>query len=131
MSDPVADMLTRIRNGQNARLYSIESPNSLERQGVLSVLKGEGYIKDYKVLDKGNNKSALQIELKYDASGSPVIKELNKISKPGRRVYSGISDLKKFYNGLGVIIVSTSQGIMSDHDARDKNIGGEILCAVF
>ncbi len=135
MTDPIADMLTRIRNGQHARLYSVDSPCSKERQGVLEVLKEEGYILDYEVVDaKKEGKGvfpSLKISLKYFNNGKPVISELHKISKPGRRVYSGIDDLPKYYNGLGIVVVSTPKGIMSDHKAREERVGGEVLCKVF
>ncbi len=130
MTDPIADMLTRIRNGQHARLYNIEMPSSKVREGILTVLKDEGYIKDFRKNEDGQF-PVLSVDLKYDFGGKPVISEIKRVSKPGRRVYSGIEKMKKFYNGLGVIILSTSKGIMSDHDARRANIGGEVLCAVF
>ncbi len=129
MTDTLADMLTRIRNGQSARLYSIEFPHSKLRESVLAVLKREGYIKEYKKLE--GDKPNLVVELKYDSSGEPVITQIDRVSKPGRRVYSAIEDLKKFYNGLGIVIISTPQGVMSDHEARKANVGGEVLCVVF
>lgn len=131
MTDSVADMITRIRNGQHARLYTVELPNSKERQGVLAVLKNEGYIRNYEVVNIRENITGLKVELKYDVNGKPVITEIKRVSKPGRRVYSKIADLKKHYNGLGLVIVSTPSGIMSDHDARVANVGGEVLCVVF
>ena len=130
MTDPLADMITRIRNGQQEKLYSIKSPFSGVRQSVLEVLKREGYIRDFAKLDGENNKAELNIELKY-IDGEPVIKEIRKISKPGRRVYSKISDLKKVFNGLGISIVSTPKGVVSDHEARQQNVGGEVLVEVF
>lgn len=130
MTDPLADMLTRIRNGQQAGLYTINSPFSKLREGVLAVLKAEGYITDYERVDTDPVKPELKIVLRYE-NGRPVIKELNRISKPGRRVYYAISKLKKFYNGLGVIILSTSKGVISDYEARKHNVGGEVLCSVF
>lgn len=130
MTDPLADMLTRIRNGQQAKLYSVNSPFSSFRASVLEVLQREGYIRGFEKLDLGNNKAELKIELKY-IDGEPVIKLLNKASKPGRRVYSKISDLKKVFNGLGVAILSTPKGVLSDYEARQENVGGEILCYVF
>ena len=129
--DPIADMLTRIRNGQSARLYSIESPFSTMREGVLNVLKEEGYIAGYRRIESQGKPTLLQIDLKYDTNGRAVISELKIISKPGRRVYSGIRKLQKFYNGLGIIILSTPKGIMSDFAARRENVAGEVLCAVF
>lgn len=132
MTDPLADMLTRIRNGQRASLYSITSPYSKLRESVLEVLKREGYIRDFaKIEDKANPANTeLKIELKY-LDGEAVIKTIDRASKPGRRLYSKIGDLKKFYNGLGISILSTSQGVLSDHEARQKNVGGEVLCYVF
>jgi len=130
MTDPLADMLTRIRNGQRAKLYTISSPYSNLRSSVLDVLKREGYIRDYKKNDGENNKAELVIELKY-LDGEPVIEVINKVSKPGRRVYSAIEDLKKVFNGLGISILSTSKGVLSDHEARQQNVGGEVLCEVF
>jgi small subunit ribosomal protein S8 len=130
MTDPLADMITRIRNGQQARLYSVTSPFSNVRQSVLDVLKREGYIKGYNKVELENNKAELKIELKY-LDGEPVIKEIKRVSKPGRRVYSKISDLKKVFNGLGISILSTPQGVVSDHEARQQNVGGEVLVEVF
>lgn len=131
MTDPLADMLTRLRNGQHARLYSVEFAFSRIRAGVLEVLKKEGYIRDYTKGTSEEGHPILKVELKYDNNGQAVISEINRLSKPGRRLYSKIQDLKKFYNGLGLVIISTSQGVMSDHEARKQNIGGELLCAVF
>jgi small subunit ribosomal protein S8 len=122
-------MLTRIRNGQHARKAVVKSPASKLRSNVLEVLKREGYIRDYSA--EGVAATAeLQIELKYH-EGEPVIKEIDRVSKPGRRVYSKVSDLPRVYNGLGISILSTPQGIMSDNEARAANVGGEILCRVF
>ncbi len=129
LSDPLGDMLTRIRNGQHARKAVVKSPASKLRSNVLEVLKREGYIRDYSA--EGVAATAeLQIELKYH-EGEPVIKEIDRVSKPGRRVYSKVSDLPRVYNGLGISILSTPQGIMSDNEARAANVGGEILCRVF
>ncbi len=130
MTDPISDMLARIRNGQQAKLYTVSSPASKLRKGVLEVLKGEGYINSYTEAEDENGKPCLHIELRY-VDGSPVIREMKKISKPGRRVYSGIDNLKKFYNGLGIAILSTSRGVLSDYDARKQGVGGEVLCCVF
>ena len=131
MTDTLGDMLTRIRNGQMARLVTVTSPSSKLRVGVLEVLKREGYIENYKEeLEESSSHKKLSIELKY-VDGQSVIREIKKISKPGRRVYSSIEDLKKYYNGLGIAILSTSKGIMSDYEARLQNVGGEILCSVF
>jgi small subunit ribosomal protein S8 len=130
MTDTLADMLTRIRNGQSANLYTVTSPYSKLRENVLDVLKREGYIRDYQKISAENNKSDLKIELKY-VDGIAVIKEINKISKSGRRQYSKIANLPKFYNGLGIYILSTPNGVMSDHEAHQHNVGGEVLCSVF
>lgn len=130
MSDPLGDMLTRIRNGQQAVKPTINCPWSNLREAVCAVLQDEGFIRGFKVADMGDNKQDLVIELKYD-EGQPVIRELKRISKPGRRVYSKIKDLQPFYNGLGIAVVSTPQGVMADHKARLENVGGEVLCQVY
>lgn len=130
MNDPLGDMITRIRNGQMARKSVVPCPWAKLRENVCKVLQEEGYIRGYKVADLGGNKKELQIELKYDA-GQPVIQELKRISKPGRRMYSKIKDLKNVRNGLGISVVSTPQGVMADHKARAANVGGEVLCQVF
>ena len=130
MSDPLGDMLTRIRNGQRARQAVVASPASKMRANVLEVLKREGYIRGYDEEAEVNGSANLRIELKYH-DGEPVIREIRRISKPGRRVYSKIADLARFYNGLGISILSTPRGIMSDHEARAANVGGEVLCRVF
>ncbi|GJL85945.1 MAG: 30S ribosomal protein S8 [Micavibrio sp.] len=130
MSDPLGDMLTRIRNGQQANKTVIECPYSRLRESVCNVLKDEGFIRAFKSEDRDNNKKTLIIELKY-AEGQGAIRQIDRVSKPGRRVYSGVNDLPRFYNGLGVLVVSTPQGVMADHKARAENIGGEILCQVF
>ncbi|WP_428247031.1 30S ribosomal protein S8 [Ferrovibrio sp.] len=129
LSDPLGDLLARIRNGQQAGKSSIESPASKLRANVLEVLKKEGYIRGYELLADGNKRN-LRIELKY-FEGEPVIKAINRISKPGRRVYSGISELPKVRGGLGISILSTPRGVMSDIEARSANVGGEVLCRVF
>ena len=130
MHDPISDMLTRIRNGQSARMSAIHSPSSKLRRNVLEVLKREGYIRGYDEEAEVNGSANLRIELKYH-DGEPVIREITRISKPGRRVYSKIADLARFYNGLGISILSTPRGIMSDHEARAANVGGEVLCRIF
>lgn len=130
MTDPVADLLTRIRNGQSAKKSSVKTPASKLRANVLEVLKREGYIRDY---SNGNIRKGIDeitIELKY-YDGEPVIKEINRISSPGCRVYSKIKDLPRIYNGLGIAILSTPRGVMSDAEARAANVGGEVLCHVF
>ena len=130
MSDPLGDMLSRIRNGQMAQKSSIECPFSKLRENVCNVLKDEGFIRDYKVSDIGNNKKVLVIELKY-AEGRGVIRQIDRVSTPGRRIYTGVKTMPRFYNGLGILVVSTAQGVMADHKARAANIGGEVLCQVF
>ena len=130
MSDPLGDMLTRIRNGQNARKSVVSSPASRFRTNVLEVLKREGYIRDFSAAEVRPGITELQIELKYH-EGQPVISEIVRVSRPGRRVYSGIKDLKRSYNGLGISILSTPRGVLSDNEARMANVGGEVLCQVF
>ena len=130
MSDPLGDMLTRIRNGQQARKAVVECPFSKLRQNVCNVLKDEGFIRDYKVEEREGNKKYLQIQLKY-AEGTGVIRKIDRVSKPGRRVYTTVKTMPRFYNGLGILVVSTPQGVMADHSARAANIGGEVLCQVF
>ncbi len=130
MSDTLGDMLTRIRNGQNAGLDKVVSPASRLRENVLAVLKKEGFIKEYKRITHKNGKADLEVVLKY-YNGEPVIREISRVSKPGRRVYSKIKELPQFYNGLGVSILSTPKGVMSGHEALNNNVGGEVLCQVF
>jgi len=130
MTDPLGDMLTRIRNGASRKKTSVSTPASKLRARVLDVLESEGYIRGYSETDFGNGKSEITIELKYHEGGS-VIREIARVSKPGRRVYSAINDLKPIKNGLGISILSTSKGVMSDTAARDANVGGEVLCRVY
>ena len=130
VSDPLGDLLTRIRNGQSARLSAVSSPASKHRINVLEVLKREGYIRDYSVAKKDNGSAELNVELKY-SEGLPVIKEIARISRPGRRVYSKATEVPRFYNGLGISILSTPQGVLSDKEALEANVGGELLCRVF
>ena len=130
MTDPLADMLTRIRNGQRARKSAVLSPASKLRSSLLDVLKREGYIRGYSSAESDTGKPAFSIELKYQ-EGRPVIAELHRVSKPGRRVYSGIKDLPRYYDGLGISILSTPRGVLSDNEARQQNVGGEVLCRVF
>ncbi len=130
MSDPLGDMLTRIRNGQQANKTVIECPNSRLRESVCNVLQDEGFIRGFKAEERENNKKVLLIDLKY-SEGQGAIRQIDRVSKPGCRVYSGVKDLPRFYNGLGILVVSTPQGVMADHKARAENIGGEILCQVF
>ena len=129
MNDPLGDLLARIRNAQMRNKGKVTSPNSKLRESVLEVLKTEGYIRDYSVTER-EGRSELDIELKY-FDGEPVIREIERISKPGRRVYASVRNLPRINNGLGVAIVSTPKGVMADHQARDANVGGEILCTVF
>jgi len=128
--DPISDMLSRIRNAQMRLLSNVQIPSSKFRAKILEVLKKEGYISNYKLLSDEKNKSSLSVDLKYN-NGLPVIKEIKRISKPGRRIYARASSIPKVQNGLGLAIVSTSKGIMSDSEARNQNIGGEIICRVF
>jgi small subunit ribosomal protein S8 len=128
MTDPISDMLTRIRNGQTARKVSVSMPSSRVKTAVAKVLKDEGYITDYRSDGEGAD-AKLTVELKY-FEGEPVIERVQRISKPGLRVYRGKEDLPKVLGGLGVAIVSTSAGVMSDRQAREQGIGGEVLCIV-
>ena len=130
LTDPIGDMFSRIRNGQMRSLSSINVPASNFRLKILEVLKNEGYISNFFIEKTENNKKNLKVDLKY-YEGNPVIKEIKRISKPGRRIYSRADSIPKIQNGLGLAIVSTSIGIMSDNDARTKNVGGEIICRVF
>ena len=130
LSDPLGDMLTRIRNGQSARMAAINSPSSKLRRNVLEVLKREGFIRGFAAEELRPGVAQLRIELKYN-EGEPVIKEITRISKPGRRVYSKIKELPRVYAGLGISILSTPRGVMSDAEARAANVGGEVLCRVF
>ncbi len=130
LSDPLGDMLTRIRNGQLRKKDSVMMPASRFRGNVLDVLHREGYIRGFKKIDLENKKNNFQIELKY-VDGEPVIKDISRVSTPGRRVYSKIGDLQRNFDGLGISILSTSKGVLSDSEARDENVGGEILCKVF
>jgi small subunit ribosomal protein S8 len=130
MSDPVADLLTRIRNGQRANKRKITALYSNLKKDILEVLKNEGFIVDYSISEIRKNIRELTVELKYFKS-SPVIQEIKRISKPGCRVFKDVQTLPSVYNGLGISIISTSQGLMTDNDARTKNIGGEVICHVF
>ncbi len=130
ISDPVGDMITRIRNAQMRRKSKVSTPASKLRVRILDVLISEGYIRGYTAVDFGAGKSELEIELKY-FDGAPVIRTIERVSKPGRRVYSSVKNIPHVANGLGVSILSTPQGVMADHDAREKNVGGEVLCRVF
>ena len=130
MNDPIGDLLTRIRNAQMRRRPKVSAPASNLRARVLDVLISEGYIRGYVRIDHNNGLSELEIELKY-SNGQPAIREIKRISKPGRRVYSAVRDLRTVANGLGVAILSTPKGVMSDARAREENVGGEVLCSVF
>jgi len=130
MSDPLGDMLTRIRNGQRTGKSKVNAPASKLRANVLEVLKREGYIRGYRTQEGGEGFSEVEIELKYN-EGAPVIQEISRVSRPGRRVYSKIKELPRVYNGLGITILSTPRGVMSDQEARAANVGGEVLCRVF
>ena len=129
-SDPLGDMLTRIRNGQQARKSDITVPASKLRENVLEVLKREGFIRGYSRVNVRKGIDEIKVELE-SFEGRPVISEIARVSTPGRRVYSRVKDLQKFYNGLGISVLSTPQGVMSDHEARQANVGGEVLCKVF
>jgi len=129
MTDPLGDMLTRIRNAQMRKKSKVSTPGSKLRANVLDVLQAEGYIRGYSTVEQ-NGQSEFEIELKY-YDGEPVIRDIERISKPGRRVYASVRNLPRVMNGLGLSILSTPQGVMSDNEARDKNIGGEVLCRVF
>lgn len=130
MSDPVADLLTRIRNGQRAGKDSVITPGSRMRENVLGVLEREGYIRGFEKSNIRDGIDEIRIELKY-YDGRPVIREINRVSRPGCRIYSKIRDLPKVYDGLGISILSTPRGVLSDAEAREANVGGEILCSVF
>ena len=130
INDPLGDMLTRIRNAQMRRRPKVSSPASNLRARVLDVLADEGFIRGYTQVEHKNGLRELEIELKY-ANGQPAIREISRVSKPGRRVYSPVKDLETVANGLGVSILSTPKGVMSDQRAREENVGGEVLCNVF
>ena len=130
LMDPIGDMFTRIRNGQMRLLTTIDVPASNFRLQILEVLKAEGYISNFFIEQKENNKKNLKVNLKY-YEGNPVIKEIKRVSKPGRRVYSRATSIPRIQNGLGLAILSTPKGVMSDNEARKNNIGGEVICRVF
>jgi small subunit ribosomal protein S8 len=129
VNDPISDLITRIRNAQQRAKSKVSTPGSHLRERVLEVLKSEGYIRDYASVEK-EGRSEIEIELKY-FDGAPVIREIERVSKPGRRVYASVKNLPRVNNGLGVAVLSTPKGVMADHDARDANVGGEILFTVF
>jgi small subunit ribosomal protein S8 len=130
LNDPLGDMIARIHNAQMRKKPKVSTPASRLRVSVLDVLKSEGYIRGYTSVEHASGRSELEIELKY-FDGAPVIREISRISKPGRRVYVSVRNLPRINNGLGVAIVSTPKGVMADHACRDANVGGEILCTVF
>jgi small subunit ribosomal protein S8 len=130
VTDPIGDLLARIRNAQQRGKSKVTTPASKMRERVLEVLQQEGYIRGFSVTEKSGGQAEIEIELKY-FDGEPVIKNIKRVSKPGRRVYASVESLPVVYRGLGISIVSTSKGIMSDTEARANNVGGEVLCAVF
>jgi len=130
VNDPVGDLIARINNAQMRKKPKVSTPGSRLRVSVLDVLKNEGFIRGYAAVDHSDGRSELEIELKY-FDGEPVIREMSRVSKPGRRVYVAVRNLPRINNGLGVAILSTPKGVMADHDAREANVGGEVLCTVF
>ena len=130
VTDPIADMLTRIRNAHMRGKATVRMPASRMRERILQVLKDEGYIRGFERIELGGGKADLEVELKY-YDGKPVIREIRRVSKPGRRVYTSVEDMPLVYNGLGIAILSTSRGVMSDAQARELNVGGEVICTVF
>ena len=130
MTDPLGDLMTRIRNAQTRGRTSVKTPASSLRKRVLDVLQAEGYIRGYSQAEFATGKNEFEIELKY-SDGEPVIREIQRVSKPGRRVYSSVKNIPTIHNGLGISILSTPKGVMADHEARDQNVGGEVLCRVF
>jgi small subunit ribosomal protein S8 len=130
VNDPLGDMLTRIRNAQMRRKGKVSTPGSKLRANVLDVLEQEGFIRGYSTTEFGNGRTEFEIELKYYDT-QPVIKEIQRVSKPGRRVYSAVDQMPRVANGLGITIMSTPKGVMADHVARENNVGGEVLCKVF
>jgi small subunit ribosomal protein S8 len=128
--DPIGDMISRIRNAQMRLLNNVKIPSSKFREKILAILKKEGYISDYKLLSDTKYKNSLSVDLKYH-NGLPVIKEIKRVSKPGRRIFSSAQSLPKINNGLGIAIVSTPKGVMTDVEARKHKLGGEIICKVF
>ncbi len=131
MTDTIADMLTRIRNGQRTKLMYISVPHPRTKCAILDVLKAEGYIANYKVSDVKSGIKEIEVILKYSANGGSVIQEITRVSKPGKRSYTAISDLQGYYNGMGIYVLSTSKGVLSDREARTQGVGGEIICKVF
>lgn len=130
MNDPIGDLITRIRNAQMRKKSRVSTPGSKMRARVLDVLKSEGYIRGYSETEFDNGRKEFDIELKY-FEGQPAIREIKRVSKPGRRVYSSVETMPRVANGLGITIISTPAGVMADHEARERNVGGEVLCTVF
>jgi small subunit ribosomal protein S8 len=130
VNDPLGDMLTRIRNAQMRKRGKVSTPGSSLRKNVLDVLQSEGYIRGYSTTEHGNGRTEFEIELKY-FDNEPVIRQIERVSKPGRRVYAAVDAMPRVANGLGVSIISTPKGVMADHSARENNVGGEVLCKVF
>ena len=130
VNDPLGDLITRIRNAAMRNKPKVSSPGSRLRISVLDVLKSEGYLRGYSTVEHKDGRNEVEIELKY-FDGAPVIREIARVSKPGRRVYVAVRNLPRINNGLGIAILSTPKGVMADHAARDANVGGEILCTVF
>lgn len=130
MNDPIGDLITRIRNAQMRKKSRVSTPGSKMRARLLDVLKSEGYIRGYSETEFGNGRKEFDIELKY-FEGQPAIREITRVSKPGRRVYSSVESMPRVANGLGITIISTPSGVMADHEARERNVGGEVLCTVF
>jgi small subunit ribosomal protein S8 len=130
VNDPVGDLITRIRNASMRNKSKVSSPSSKLRVNLLDVLKTEGYIRGYSTVEHKDGRNEVEVELKY-FDGAPVIREIERVSKPGRRVYVSVKNLPRVNNGLGISILSTPKGVMADHAARDANVGGEILCTVF
>ena len=130
VNDPIGDMIARIRNAQMRSKSKVSMPSSKQRERVAEVLKTEGFIRGYASVAHASGRNELEIELKY-FDGTPVISEIERVSKPGRRVYASVRALPRVNNGLGIAILSTPKGVMADHDARDANVGGEIICTVF
>jgi small subunit ribosomal protein S8 len=128
--DPISDLITRIRNAQMRNKSKVSTPGSRMRANVLEVLKSEGYIRGFATVEHAGGRSEIEIELKY-SDGAPVIREIDRVSKPGRRVYVSAKNLPRVNNGLGISVLSTPKGIMADHDAREANVGGEVLFTVF
>ncbi len=130
LSDPIGDMIARVKNAQSRNHKKVDLPSSNFKAKIADILKNEGFIKDFKINTEGNNKTILSLELKYH-SGNPVINAFERVSKPGRRIFSSAEGLPKINNGLGIAIISTPKGVMTDIDARKQRVGGEIICKVF